>query len=128
MPGYGLAERCKVDYKIYWYGQVDFWFEKLTTLDDDEKNLFAASPFNYDQFIDEELLYIGGSSANLYSYSMDEVTYSQLPSIKYVMDKISEYNTSHSTNIKFLISESNWMAHNKMRKTDWGHQLTLQEQ
>lgn len=123
MPGYGLAERCKVDFQIYWYGQVDFWFEKLTTLDDDGEKLFYKT--DYDGYIDDELINIG-SQANLYSYSMDEVTYSQLPAIKHVMDKISEYNTLHSTNIKFLVSESNWMAHNKMRKTDWGHQLTLQ--
>jgi len=119
MHNYGLADRCKVDFKIYWYGQVDFWFEKLITLDDDGHELFYNS--QYDGIIDNELDVIG-SQQNLYSYSMDEVTYSQLPAIKHVMEKINNFNP----NIKFLVSESNWMAHNKMRNVNWGHQLTLQ--
>jgi len=113
-------DSCKVNFKIFTYGQAKFWFKKLTVDDFYANKLFDPSPYNnYDSIIHDELSHVG-NNINLYSYYMDEVTYSQLPCIKYVMNKISAY-----PNIKFMVSESNWMATNVMRKTDLGHSLTL---
>lgn len=114
-------EACHVDFKIYTYGQANFWLKKVTVDDFYANNLYNNV---YDDLIQNELQYIG-SDPNLYSYYMDEQTYSQLPCIKYVMDKIDEYNQANNTNIKFMVAGSNWQAVNMYRKMDFGHTLTL---
>lgn len=114
-----------VDFKIYTYGYVDFWFDKLTVEDVYAHKLFDTdTQNNFDSKISDELEHIGGLE-NFYSYYMDEVTYSQLPCIKYVMDKITAFNSNHSKDIKFLVSGSNWMAVNKMRNKTLGYKITL---
>jgi hypothetical protein len=56
---------------------------------------------------------------------MDEVAHSQIPCIKYFMDKITAYNLAHGSYIKFMVSGSNWMAVNMMRNKKLGHKMTL---
>ncbi|MEI7485670.1 MAG: hypothetical protein WCK13_13245, partial [Ignavibacteriota bacterium] len=116
---------CKIDFKIYTYGYVDFWFDKLTVDDFYANNLFDPDPNkNYENRI-TELLDAVSTETNVYSLYMDELTYSQLPCTKYVMDKIDVYNQSHGKDIKFMVSESNWMNFNHMRNHALEHKPML---
>jgi len=116
---------CEVDFKIYTYGYVDFWFDKLTVDNFYANKLFdPLSLNNYDNRI-TELLDAVSTETNVYSLYMDELTYSQLPCTKYVMDKIDAYNQSHGKDIKFMVSESNWMNFNKTRGKSLGHRPML---
>jgi len=57
--GYGVKNyswleweaQCKVDFKVYWLGQVDVWFDKMTVDDKWANDLFAG---NYDCLITDE--------------------------------------------------------------------------
>jgi hypothetical protein len=111
-------DSCSVDFKIYTYGYVDFWFDKLTVDDGYANDLFKNT---YDYLFPDLLNVTNGGGSELYSLYMDEVTYSQLPCVKYVMDKINAHNSS----IKFMVSESNWMNHNTTRRKTLEHKVML---
>ena len=110
-------ESCDVDFKIYTYGQAHFWFKKLTVDD-----AYANGLFNHDfDNLFPSLLNVTHNQSGLYSLYMDELTYSQLPCVKYVMDKINAYNSG----IKFMVSQSNWMNYNTTRKKTFEHTVML---
>jgi hypothetical protein len=83
--------QCQVDFKIKWEGNVDVWFDKLTVDDYRANKLFAPFPFNYDQFIDQELSAFSGSSDHKMDiFFIDETVHSNIPCIKYVTDYIRQ--------------------------------------
>ena len=83
---------------------------------------YANGLFNHDfDNLFPSLLNVTHNQSGLYSLYMDELTYSQLPCVKYVMDKINAYNSG----IKFMVSQSNWMNYNTTRKKTFEHTVML---
>jgi hypothetical protein len=118
-------KNCKVDFKIYWYGTVDFWFDKLTVDDFYADKLFDIND-NYDDKIADELTNIAqNAGSNFYAYHMDEMAYSQLPCVKYLIDKIDAFNIANNTNIRYEVSQSNWYNVKLMRNTSIGFRTML---
>lgn len=102
-----------VDFSVYWLGQVEVWFEK-TTVDDERANILFDPLNNFDNKIDDELSH---TSQLGFTYFADEITFSQVPCVEYVMTKIKQYNQDHFSNIQFVCAQNNIMTvcgmHNK---------------
>ncbi|MCI0450651.1 MAG: hypothetical protein L0Y79_12890, partial [Chlorobi bacterium] len=98
--GYGIEPywwleweaNCKIDFKVYWFGEVDVWFDKMTVDDFYANKLFDPNPLvNFDSKIEEEVTNFADHDG-LYSFFADECAYSTIPCIKYVKSKMTEYN------------------------------------
>lgn len=101
---------CKVDFKIYWHGQVDVWFDKLIVDDESGNELFAKSTFR--ERIRDEIISIK-FDYDRSRLNLDELTYSQLPAFKYVTEIVREINPE----IKFNIAQSYYL-HQRSLKND----------
>ena len=106
---------CKVDFKIYWPGNVDVWFDKLTVDDNIADSLFRGK-------IDGEI----GQEANAptllllqknFLYCVDEMSYSNLACIKYVQDKYRALNNAHDS-IKMNFAPNQFMFAKGMKNPD----------
>jgi len=109
---------CKVDFRIYWYGTADFWFDKLTV--DDmyaDKLLDSVSGFNFDENMFNELSNLERRSEySLKPLYLEKITYSQIPCTDYLIDKIDLYNNKNGTNIKYNINKTG-LENNGLRKS-----------
>jgi len=102
-PWWQWDANCKVDFKIYWHGNVDVWFDKLTVDDYRANILFAPPPFNfYEPFLNAELQNFGSS---MDMFFVDELVYSNIPCAKYVIDKVK---LSHP-NVKICFATTNYL-------------------
>lgn len=93
-PSHEWAEKCKVDFRVYWYGQCEVWFDKMIVDDNIANDLFDPTKqeaINYR--IWQEVYNFTGYGSN-YSFYLDEMVYSMIPCARYVMDKMREYNSS----------------------------------
>jgi hypothetical protein len=93
-PAGDPVDGCKVDFKIYWYGLVDVWFDKLTVDDWIANDLFNGVN---DDFIKTEVEEFGNS---IDVFFVDELVYSQYPCYRYVQDSVRRYNSVLSRNAK----------------------------
>lgn len=101
---------CKVDFRIYWYGQVDIWFDKLIVDDEPGNELFTKSTFR-ERIIDEiKNIKFDYKRSRLI---VDELTYSQLPAFKYVTEIVREINPE----IKFNVAQTYYL-HQRSLKND----------
>ena len=83
---------CHVDFRVYWYGECEVWFDRIIVDDETANNLFnpltqPAIDFRISQEA-ANFTNIGAMS----SFFVDEVCISQYPCIKYVFDKLRGYN------------------------------------
>jgi len=76
------AEKCNIDFKVWWYGEVDVWIDKVIIDDNRGNNLFNGQ---YDEIIKQEAEVFGKRKGNLAFYS-DEVVYSNID----CMQKVDE--------------------------------------
>jgi hypothetical protein len=76
------VKQCKVDFRVYWFGQVDVWFDKMT-VDDRFANKLFKGEFNDN--IEQEISNFGDT---LDLFFADELVYSQFPCFKYVRDYV----------------------------------------
>jgi hypothetical protein len=86
---------CHVDFKVYWYGQAEVWFDNMVVDDRLANELFNPSTQgDYNTRIQEEIQYFTNYGSN-YCFYADELTPSEIPCIKYVMNKMREYCASN---------------------------------
>jgi hypothetical protein len=95
-------DNSKVDFKVYWYGYVDVWFDKMIVDDKYANTLFKPAPNNYDSLIIREVQNFGNSHDIFFA---DEILSANAYSIKYVQDKMHEYNS----NSKLQVALSNYL-------------------
>jgi len=107
-----------VDFEVYWFGQVEVWFDKMTVDDWIANELFAGE---FDPFIEEEVDEFTSHSTNI-AFFADETTCANIPCIKYVKDKMIEYNQS----AKLTIATTNYLNVRSMRNDDLAHKRFLQ--
>lgn len=101
---------CKVDFRIYWYGTADFWFDKLTVDDYYANSMLNQIPdFNYDEKINDELVRLTELPDSVQKpICIEEIAYSQLPCVDYLLGKIANFNITNNKNIKYFIRKSSW--------------------
>lgn len=106
-PWWAWKDNAKTDFKIWWFGNCDVWFDKIT-VDDEVANRLFAPLLNFDPKIEDEL-----SAADSYNwgftYFTDEMFYSQIPCMQYVQNKMNDYNSLHGTSFKLHFAASNFL-------------------
>ncbi|MBL8008863.1 MAG: hypothetical protein JNJ56_15180, partial [Ignavibacteria bacterium] len=83
----GNIESSQIDFKVYWFGQVDVWFDKMTVDDEIGNNLFRGI---HDGKIDDEVSNFTSQISN-YTFFCDEAVYSQIPCLEYIKNKMVSY-------------------------------------
>ncbi len=90
---YGYAQgkdpkNSKVDFKVYWPGLVEVWFDKMV-VDDERANILFDTTLNlsFNKKIKDEATSFGDSL----TFFIDEIVSSQAYSTKYVIDKLKFY-------------------------------------
>lgn len=87
-------DSCKVDFKIWWYGKVEVWFDKMTVDDEVGNRLFNADSSIRNPMkrkIVEEVSEFSDNIGNGYFY-IDELAHSNIPSVKRVLEIIKQTN------------------------------------
>ena len=103
-------ENSLVDYRIYWYGQVKLWLDRVRVMDEWAFYLFhpdldiqLPNPYNFQGKIQQECQnnLIGGNSNFGYFY-IDEYMYNNIPCIAKVNSIIKDFKSNSG-----LIAETN---------------------
>ncbi|MBK8981338.1 MAG: hypothetical protein IPM38_03200 [Ignavibacteria bacterium] len=111
---------CHIDFKVWWYGKVNVWFDKMTVDDSWSNILFDPSSFNnFDARIEDEI-----SAYQQYGwdfvYYIDEIVASNVPCIKYVKQKINN-------RVKFSCAVNNWLNVHGMKNDALGHKFFMEQ-
>jgi hypothetical protein len=107
-------ENCAVDFKVYWFGQVEVWFDKMTVDDETANQMFDPNPLvNHDSKIEEELDNWDNENWN-FTYFADELVHSNIPCVKYVLDKMQ----SHHGSPKLQFATSNYLNVHGMKNNN----------
>jgi hypothetical protein len=110
---------CRVDFKIWWYGTVNVWFDKMTVDDRDANILFAPSPANFDAIITNEINNTAGLG---FTYFADEMLPSQVPCIRYVDSLMKSINP----NVKLNCAITNYLNVRSMRDDEHCYRMFLE--
>jgi len=118
---------CKIDFKIYWFGQVEVWFDKLIVDDEMGNNLFHANPDIRNIFetkVTEEIDAFRSSNLHPsnYTYYMDEIVYSNVPCIK----KVVELMKSADTESRLSCATTNYLNTRGMRNDTLAYRVFFQ--
>lgn len=109
---------CKIDFKIWWYGEADVWIDKLIVDDEVGNKLFNPDTLqNYDNVIKAEANAFGSNQYN-YAFYTDELPYSNYSAARYV-DSLLKVGNS---NAKFHYTLSNYHHTRGHKNNDLGHQ------
>ena len=118
VPYWNWNDSDFVDFEVYWFGQVKVWFDKMTVDDFWGNKLFNGE---LDARIEDEVSNFTSHSSNL-AFFADEITCANIPCIKYVKDKMIEYDQS----AKLTISTTNYLNVRSMRNDTLAHRKFLQ--
>ena len=80
--------QCKVDFRVYWYGSCEVWFDKMIVDDERADYLFDTSKQGEIDFRIQQEVSSFASTLGNYSFFVDEVLISQVPCMKYVFEKM----------------------------------------
>ena len=113
---------CKVDFKIYWFGQVDVWFDKLIVDDVMGNELFSGI---HDYKVIEEIDAFRSSNLHPsnYAYYVDEMVYSNIPSIK----RVTELMDSIDAGSRLTCATTNYLNTRGLRNDTLGNRVFLQK-
>lgn len=111
---------CHIDFKIFWYGLVEVWFDKLTVDDSWGNGLFNG---DFDHNIANEIISYKENNWS-FTYFVDEVAYSQIPCIKYVKDYIA---TIPGQNIQISCAISNYINVRGLKNNYSGHKYFFEQ-
>ncbi|MBS1552987.1 MAG: hypothetical protein JST15_13055 [Bacteroidetes bacterium] len=119
---------CKVDFKIYWFGQVDVWFDKLIVDDEMGNNLFNANPDIRNIFetkVTEEIDAFRSSNLHPsnYAYYVDEMVYSNIPCIK----RVTELMDSIDAGSRLTCATTNYLNTRGLRNDTLGNRVFFQK-
>jgi hypothetical protein len=114
-------DSCKVDFRVFWYGECEVWFDKMI-VDDETANIlfypFYQSAINYR--IQQEVQNFT-NYGSLYSFFMDEVLISQYPCIQYIAKKMRDYNS----NSRLSIAVTNYLHIHGLKNDNLDYRIYL---
>lgn len=117
----GKEGECKIDFKIYWHGKVNVWFDKMIVDNENADKLFKGE---FNAMIQNEVNALAIDPAAEYLY-IDEMSYSMMPAVKYVQKFIKE-NTNKPT-LKLHNALSNYITMRGQRNDDFSFGPYLSE-
>ena len=80
-------DSCKVDFRVWWYGKVEVWFDKMVVDDEYGNQLFSSDSITksvMETKIREEVDAFTGPMGNNGSFFIDELTHSNIPCVQRV--------------------------------------------
>lgn len=84
----GNIDQSKIDFKVYWFGQVDVWFDKMTVDDEIGDGLFKTE---YDHRISDESTKENFAMLICSLRNNESLRYSNYSSINYVLSKMYDH-------------------------------------
>lgn len=115
-------DECKIDFRIWWYGEVDVWLDKIILDDKMANRLFDPdSTNNKDKFIKQEVNYFSTHSSQPVFF-VDEVLFSSIPCIKYV-DSIMK---SENPDAKLHIAVTNYLNTRAFKDNTIAHRAFME--
>jgi hypothetical protein len=113
---------CKVDFRIWWYGEVDVWLDKVIVDDEFANRLFNSdTTSNKNRFIKQEVNYFSTHSSEPVFF-VDEVLFSSIPCIKYV-DSIMK---SENPDAKLHIAVTNYLNTRAFKDNTIAHRAFME--
>jgi len=109
-------DNCQVDFKIWWFGTVDVWFDKMTVDDRDANQLFQGL---HDPKIVDELTNTSGRN---FTYFVDEMLPSQILCVKYVDSVMKAINP----NVKLNCAITNFLNIKSLKQDDLCYRMFLE--
>jgi len=94
---YFWTDKCKADFRVFWYGQCDMWIDYVRVDNDVASDLLSKDSSNqnyllYNQWIQWEATDIAQHGTSPFKFYIEEFEYNNLPCIQYVNKKLMEYN------------------------------------
>ncbi|MBM4159073.1 MAG: hypothetical protein FJ216_09915, partial [Ignavibacteria bacterium] len=121
-------ESCKVDFRIYWYGECNMWVDRIRVEDDRAYNLFDSTALHYicyHQMIDNEA-YLAATNTSPARFYLDEFEFNHIPCIKYVSRKLKEKTIQYGKEVPFTVyngmgfygahTQEGWLDFNPFQK------------
>ena len=103
--GWMAKDSCKVDFRIYWYGECNMWVDRIRVEDDRAYNLFDSTAQLYDEYnqvidYESELAATNISPARFY---LDEFEFNHIPCIKYISKKLESKTIQYGKEVPFTV-------------------------
>ncbi len=88
--------QCKVDFRIYWFGQVRVWLDKVVVDDDRANILLNPDPQISNQYTNKIIEEVNAftSHPSNYTFYADEMSYSNISSVKRVQQIMKQTNSN----------------------------------
>ncbi len=111
--------KSKVSFNVWWYGEADVWFDKMTVDDKYGDQLFNH---DYDPHIKQEASAFTDNPSN-YSFYTDEMNYSNIPCIEYVKGVMT--GSGGNPNAQLHVALSNYHQIRGLKDNTIGHREML---
>lgn len=95
-----VTKPCEIDFRIFWPGYADVWFDKLTVENVRARQIFSGI---HDLKIQQEVQNFANNSNN-YFFFVDEIAVSNIPCIEYVFNKAKSYNNNNDVRISVAVT------------------------
>ncbi|MCI0448273.1 MAG: hypothetical protein L0Y79_00620 [Chlorobi bacterium] len=125
---YTGIDSCRIDFKIYWFGQVEVWFDKMTVDDGVADNLFnnnEKTRLLYENMVTDEVneFFSNNTHPSLYAFFADEITHSNIECVQRVQELIKQASSS----AKLMCATSNYLNQLGYRDNSIGQRIFLQK-
>jgi len=112
---------CKVDFRVWWYGTCEVWFDRMIVDDGTANDLFNPDKVQeIDDRINQEVTNFA-NHGSLVTFFTDEVCISQYPCIKYVVEKMRE----NPNKPKFSLAVTNYLHIHGLRNDNLEYRIYL---
>jgi hypothetical protein len=114
-------DNCKTDFRVFWYGKCEVWFDRMVVDDNTANELFDLKNRDWiNERIRQEAGVFSGKTENNFLFT-DEILISQYPCIKFVLDELRKYNE----NIKVSMAVTNYLQVRGLKNDDLGYRVFL---
>ncbi len=101
---FGDKDACKVDFRVFWYGECDMWIDRIRVEDEIAHSLFDPLDPNYNRvqaYIGVEAKLMATHNTAPLRYYLDEFEFNHLPCIKYVSKMLKDSTSFYGREIPF---------------------------
>ncbi|MCX6164563.1 MAG: hypothetical protein NTU73_06825, partial [Ignavibacteriae bacterium] len=109
------STNCGVDFRVWYYGEVEMWIDRIRVENDRAHNLLNFNVSNqtsvkYNNWLDSEICFAINNPGKIYKYYVDEVEFNTMPAIKYINHKIDSA-TNHQSSLMVVLNYDLFKLH-----------------
>jgi hypothetical protein len=121
-------DSCKVDFKVWWFGEIEVWFDKMM-LDDRFGDLLLNTDTSISKTYERKIIEEAGAFTNVIdsgkgSFFIDELCISQIPNVK----KVNQLLKSTNPNAKLNFATTNYFNIRSCKDNSIGYRELLKIQ